>query len=255
MPSLSSLLLRIPDEFKPLAAIGIGAIILVLLVLMHGLGLHKVLLRFKRADLRLRSGRPHLGRARFVFAFAVFQMLSLHLLQITFWALALVRLGLVLHPTDALYFCANSYTTLGYGNIDLGVHWRTITPIIAISGLFTFAWTTSTLVSMVPDYLKLLERLELERTEESHMRSAALQAEVEALHKEKLQEKAAVAAAKQQARGTPFFQRRKVWKDERAQVAELRASARNEAHSIREQERQAEEKLGDTPVENPEVKP
>jgi len=255
LPSLSSLLLRIPDEFKPLAAIGIGAIILVFLVLMHGMGLHKVLLRFKRADLRLRSGPPHLGRARFVFASAVFQMLSLHILQITFWAFSLAQLGLVPRPVDAIYFCANAYTTLGYGAVDLGVHWRNISPIIAFSGLFTFAWTTSTLVSMVQNYVKLIEQLELERIEQVHMRHAALQAEVEVLDKGKLQEKAAFAAAKQQAAGASFFQRRKFWKEERVEVAQLRSGARDEVHAIHEKERQAEEKLGDVTVENPEVKP
>ena len=69
--------------------------------------------------------------------------------EITAWAFGLMWLGLILRPNDAIYFCANAYTTLGYGTVDLDPQWRNISPIIAISGLFTFAWTTSSLVSVV----------------------------------------------------------------------------------------------------------
>lgn len=256
MPSLSSLLLRIPDEFKPLAAIGIGAIILVLMVLLHGFGLHKILVRFKRADLRLRRGRPHLGRAGVLFASSVFRMLSLHILEIFFWATALVALGLVPRPADAVYFCANAYTTLGYGTVDLDPLWRNISPIIAISGLFTLAWTTGLMVSMVQNYLQLIEKLEEERLEQIHIHSVALQQEIEALDAGKREENAAFAAAKQQASGTSFFQRRKIWKEEKLKVGQIRSEARKKARNIREQERLAEDKLGDaSPHDNPEVKP
>src|ERR1041385_5739096 len=126
VPSLSSLLLRIPDQFKPLAAIGIGSLILVALVLFHGLGLHRVLVLFKRGEVRLRAERPHRWRAAILFGWAVFMMLLLHILEISTWAYSLVHLGLILRAADALYFCANAYTTLGYGNIDLGNYWRNI---------------------------------------------------------------------------------------------------------------------------------
>jgi hypothetical protein len=62
MPHLSELLAKIPDEFKPMAALGIGAFMLVFLVLLHGTGLHGILVRRKRRELRLRAGRPLLIR-------------------------------------------------------------------------------------------------------------------------------------------------------------------------------------------------
>ena len=37
--------------------------------------------------------------------------------------------------------------------------WRDIGPVIAISGLFTFAWTTSTLVDIVKKQHELIEKL------------------------------------------------------------------------------------------------
>ena len=245
MPSVHSLLLRIPDEFKPLTAIGIGALILVCLVLIHGIGLHKVLLAFKRDEIRLRSGRPHLSRARLLFGWAIFRMLALHILEITLWAVSLVALGLIVRPADAVYFCANAYTTLGYGAVDLGAEWRNISPIIAISGLFTFAWTASALVSIVSTYLKLLEQLELERAQELAMRAAARSAVADVCSQEEAEEKAKVLAARELAGKTPFFGRHKVWKEERIEVREIRSAAKEEVRTIHQKERADEEKLGD----------
>jgi len=89
------------------------------------------------------------------------------------WAGALRFLGVVPRVHNAVYFCANAYTTLGYGNVDLGEHWRNISPIIGMSGLFTFAWTTSSLVDVVRAHTGLLEQLESEREKEREIRMAA----------------------------------------------------------------------------------
>ena len=170
MFDISPLLARIPDEFKPMAALAIGAIILVGLVLFHGAGLHRILTQHKRGVLRLRSGPPHPFGASLLFAWSVFLMLSLHIVEIMIWAFVLTHIGLIVHAYDAIYFCANAYTTVGYGNVDLGEHWRGISPIISISGLFTFAWTTSALVNVVATHNQLVEQLENERTTELELR-------------------------------------------------------------------------------------
>jgi hypothetical protein len=49
---------------------------------------------------------------------------------------------------NAINFCANAYTTLGYGDVVLEKQWQNIGPIIAICGMFCFAWTTGTLVAI-----------------------------------------------------------------------------------------------------------
>src|SRR5271156_1520576 len=174
MSSLSALLARIPDEFKPMAALGIGAFMLVFLVLLHGTGLHGILVRRKRRELRLRAGRPLLIKVLLLFASTIFLMLALHIVGFMLWAYALRDIGLIPHAYDAIYFCANAYTTLGYGNVDLDAHWRIISPIIGISGLFTFAWTTSALVDVVASHNKLIEQIEGERKRRILMSVAAL---------------------------------------------------------------------------------
>jgi Ion channel len=99
-------------------------------------------------------------------------MLGLHLVEIVIWAFSLRGSGLIVRALDAIYFCANCYTTLGMGKVDVGEHWRIITPIIGISGLFTFAWTTSALVDVAASNRRLLEQMEDEREQERHLPSA-----------------------------------------------------------------------------------
>ena len=103
-----------------MAALGIGALILVILALFHGTGLHQILVQHKRGERRLRLGRPHLVAASLLFGWSVFLMLSLHIVEIMTWAFAITRMGLVVRAYDSIYFCANAYTALGYGNVDLG---------------------------------------------------------------------------------------------------------------------------------------
>lgn len=229
-----------------MAAIGIGSLLLVILVLFHGLGLHRILVRFKRFQVRMQMGRPHLGRAGFLFSWSVFLMLSLHILQITAWAFGLMWLGLILRPADAIYFCANAYTTVGYGTVDLEQHWRNITPIIAICGLFSFAWTTSSLVSILSSYLHLVEQLEQERLQELKMRAAARQAAWDVLHREKALEQAAKLEARKRAAGASFFARWRIRKEEKRHEKDLREAAVAEMKSILQKEHRDEDGLGHT---------
>ena len=255
MPSIPALLQQIPDEFKPAAALGIGAVILVLLVIFHGISLHKILVHFKRRELRLQAGRPHLWGAGFLFGWAIFMMLTLHIVEIMAWAMALLRLGLIVHPANAIYFCANAYTTMGYGAVDLGMQWRNITAVIAISGLFTFAWTTSSLVNMVASYMKIVEQLELERMKELDLRSNARHAEWDVVNKERDAERGERLETKKAAAGASFFERRRIWRQERQKEEELRQTAQDRIKQIKTQERADEDKLGqDFPLDDSGVK-
>ncbi len=250
MTSMPALLSRIPDEFKPMAALAIGAFMLVLLVLLHGAGIHVIIVLHTRRVRRLRKGRPHLFTAVFLFAWAVFLMLVLHVVGFAFWAYALIILGLVPRAYNAIYFSANAYTTLGFGNVDLTDHWRIIAPIIGISGLFTFAWTTSALATVVNAHRELMDLLEDEREREFEMRSIlrkqiwqTLQSERSAVRMEKLETRAGEA-------GASIFMRIRAWRELNSKIKQLRADRIAEIVKLRQKERDDEEKLGpgDVPI-------
>ena len=165
-------------------------------------------------------------------------------MEILIWAFVLTRMGLVKHAVDAIYFCANTYTTLGMGSVDVDVHWRNISPLIAISGLFTFAWTTSALVDVVSSSGRLLEQLGDERERELHMRLTLRKDEWDAFKSERNAEQSERQNISTQLSGASFFQRLKIWKDERIRDKELRSAARADIEELRRKERQEEEKLG-----------
>lgn len=254
MSDLSSLLREIPDEFKPLAALGIGAFILVGLVLFHGAGLHRILVWRKRVERRLRSGRPHLLAAAFFFASAVFLMLTLHIAEILIWSSLLTHLGLIERVRDSIYFCANAYTTVGYGQIALEDQWRNISPIIAFSGLFTFAWTTSSLVDLVRSHSQIIEQLEEERIKERELRMSMRKDAFGVLTREEDAERQERERARKEAGGSSFFERRGIWKEEKQRVKALRNTKETEIEALRRKERADEEKLGPATPEDSEEK-
>ena len=244
MPDIPRLLQGIPDDIKPITALCIGSFLLVCTVLFHGGGLHRILILHKRGERRLLSGRPHLLAAGMLFASSVFLMLALHVTEILIFAFFLAKLGLMVRASDAIYFCANAYTTLGYGSVDLGPYWRNISPIIAMSGLFTFAWTTSALVDVVSVHSALVEKLENERVLEKELRSALRKDEWKVLQHEREAAHAERQKTRDLAAGASFFQRRKLWKDEREREGQLIKDKVAEIRELRQKERQAEEELG-----------
>ena len=157
--------MRIPEELIPLAVLGVGGFVLVVITIVHGFGLDMVIRRYKnRAEgLRKRGWHPHL--AVFVFAGAILGLLFVHIVEICIWGAILWRSGLVSDYHVAVYFSANTYTTLGMGSMVLPHAWHELCPIIAISGLFTFAWTTSELFNIVGYQRELVSHLSARRKE------------------------------------------------------------------------------------------
>jgi hypothetical protein len=219
-----SLLQRIPCELKPVVALSIGAVQERPPALAHGSAPSD-----RRIALIRLVGLPD---ADIAYAGDHFR------------AFALTQLGLISRAYDAIYFCANAYTTLGYGLVDLGQQWRNISPIIAISGLFTFAWSTSALVDVVVAHSRLIEQLEHERDKAILMRKVAREEKRVVQVKSRQAELAERQKAREQAAGASFFERRKIWKAERKKEDEFRREARAEIESIAREERLAEEKLG-----------
>lgn len=136
------------SEVMPAADMLAGGLMLILIILVHAAGIRAtnshVLHRSK-----LLLARPSIWRADMLMSSTVFMLLGLHLVEIFAWAAALVSSGLVTNWRLAGFFAGNTYTTVGYGTIILPDGWKMLTPIIAISGLFTFGWSGSVLVDLV----------------------------------------------------------------------------------------------------------
>lgn len=152
-------LLRVPEDWVPVAIVVLGGAMLVLLMVLHGFGLDRIVTRYKRNAERLRQRNRRPSLAVFAFATTILGMLVLHMIELWLWGGLLWTGGLVKDLHVSMYFAANAYTTLGMGNMVLPHTWHEMSPMIAISGLFAFAWTTSELFNIVGDQHDLMKEL------------------------------------------------------------------------------------------------
>jgi hypothetical protein len=134
------------NQGTPVVEILLGTLPLIASVLIHGVGMGLVQHTFETRGLpKYRAGK----RAALVFAAMIVLMLVTHLAEICMWSLALVGVEAIAGFRDAFYYVAGTYTTLGYGEGTLPKEWRLLAPMIAISGLFAFGWTTGVLFHVV----------------------------------------------------------------------------------------------------------
>lgn len=82
------------------------------------------------------------------FYLAMLILLIGHLLQIAAWGYALYRFDVVANPHVAFTLAGSTYTTVGFTNDTLPWNWQLIMIVMAISGLFSFAWSTSIMFNL-----------------------------------------------------------------------------------------------------------
>ena len=72
-----------------------------------------------------------------------------HLLEIALWAGVFVACGQFPTFEDAFYFSAESYTSLGYGDLVPTGRWRLLGPLEAINGLLLFGVSTAAVFAVL----------------------------------------------------------------------------------------------------------
>lgn len=234
-----------------LEVFAIGAAVLVTITLVHGSALGFIVRDYRRGARRLLEHANHPFWASLQFGRAVLLMLVLHVIDMCIWATMLNRLGLVPDVRNSLYFTANSYTTLGYGGMPLGMGWRELSPMMAISGLFTFGWTTSVMFNVVGFQHELTEQLAEEFARKKQLHRDLLAELSDLRHHELEQEKVAVAAERSQEAGKPLLQRAEMRWAERKEKYALRRAAMKQAADALSREREARAKIYQPPPHRP----
>jgi hypothetical protein len=133
------------NQGTPIIELLLGTLPLIASVLIHGVGMYVVQRAFE-ARISLLRTRAH---EQLLLAAMILLMLTTHMAEILLWAATLIGIEAIAGFRDAFYYVAATYTTLGYGEGTLPKQWRLLAPMIAISGLFAFGWTTSVLFSLV----------------------------------------------------------------------------------------------------------
>jgi hypothetical protein len=81
--------------------------------------------------------------AQSVFSAGILFLLISHLVQIYIWGLSLTLFDIIPNQHQAMVFAGSTYTTVGFVNDPLPVHWQLVTVIMAASGFFSFGWSTA----------------------------------------------------------------------------------------------------------------
>jgi hypothetical protein len=134
------------DQLMPIGEVALGTGLLVVSLMIHGIGMYLVQQRFNR---HVASRLPSRLMRQYLFGTLIAMMVATHLVEAMVWGATLVLLGAVPSFRDAYYYVTATYTALGYSEGTLPPEWRILAPMIAMSGLFAFGWTTGVIVNIV----------------------------------------------------------------------------------------------------------
>lgn len=145
-----STVLGIP--FIPLVTdIFFGLAGMVIVLMFHGSGINHINMRFEtKTNANLERGQYHRVFMHFYASF--FFIALLHICEIILWCFFLLGLGILDDGIQALLFAGSCYTTVGFVADVLPAGWKSLAFFIAFTGLFSFAWTTSTMIGMTAAY-------------------------------------------------------------------------------------------------------
>ncbi len=136
------------EKIIPLGDFLFGGTVLVGVVILHGVLMRMVQSRVAVMYHRLERA-PVEWKADVMLGVSVLALLASVIVEMIVWTASIKYMGFFGSWSDAAYYAANTYTTLGYGSTMLPAGWRMVGPIMATSGLFTFGWTGSVLVDVV----------------------------------------------------------------------------------------------------------
>lgn len=133
------------DRWHPIWEIAFGVGTLIASLLIHGAGM----LFVQRRNRGYQMLQPLGLKREAAFSLLVLVLVLTHVVEVLVWAMALIAVGAIALFRDAYYYVAVTYTTLGYAEGTLPAQWRILAPMMAMSGVFAFGWTTSVLFAIV----------------------------------------------------------------------------------------------------------
>jgi hypothetical protein len=125
----------------------VGLTMLFLLLYWHGHWQLRIGLRFQREHDRL-VGKGRVNSVFFQFYISMVLLAAVHLGEIFLWGLSIFFLGLQDSLREALLLAGSTYTTVGFEADTMPAGWTFYPIFIAVSGLFSFAWTTARMMGM-----------------------------------------------------------------------------------------------------------
>ncbi|HZF45666.1 MAG TPA: potassium channel family protein [Sphingomonadaceae bacterium] len=133
------------------AEFAVSAVLVVVCVTVHGLGLAGLsrMLRSEAANERLKAINPLSLRGSLFTLGIVVAMVALHGLEIWLFALVYLLTHAVHGFEEALYFSTISYSTVGYSDTHILPEWRLVGAFESILGVILLGWSTAFFLRMI----------------------------------------------------------------------------------------------------------
>lgn len=98
-------------------------------------------------------------------AIVMFYLFIAHLLQFATWAAVFVAIGQFDSYTEAYYFSAVNFTSLGYGDIVMDTEWRILGALEAANGVLMFGLSAGMLVALMSLFARTASHSELSKND------------------------------------------------------------------------------------------
>ncbi len=133
-----------------------GLTVMAVVLTFNGLCFTRVLFWYRKMAAKI-SAETNLG-AILLFVTSVLMLAIVQLFAILIWASALFHTDLVSTRSMAILFSGSCYTTIGVFSDLLPPGWKSLALYIAFSGLFSFAWATSIMMSMANSFTQAWDK-------------------------------------------------------------------------------------------------
>ena len=114
---------------------------------IHFLGIVGLIGVLRRLNERPRALASILSQAVFILGI-VGSLSLLHSIQIWLYAFVFLILGEFNNVADALYYSISTFTTVGFGDLNLTERWRIFGATESMTGFLMIGWSTAFLVSV-----------------------------------------------------------------------------------------------------------
>jgi hypothetical protein len=136
------------DDLAILLPLIVAAMVIVLTIITHALALTAIV-HFVRREGRLGRAGVRFWTDVAIVAGAMMLALAAHLTDIAIWTVVLARFGEFSGFASVFYHSAESYTTLGAGDVAMPAAWRLLDPLEAADGMLLFGVSTAMIFAVI----------------------------------------------------------------------------------------------------------
>ena len=140
----------------------LGGVLLLVVMVFHGVLLLQIAKRYEvKTFLYLNEKKYSVVAA--CFYTSVFCLFLTHIAEIFIWGVALFVFKLIPTLGQSILFSGSTYTAMGFMEDILPDGWKMLAIIIAFSGMFSFAWTASVMISMTKNFRQAYTKMHMKK--------------------------------------------------------------------------------------------